>query len=270
MLECLQSKYDLTIHKKNYMLISMRYIILEQKEKIAKIILNKPPLNILNIEMMEEIDTCFNQIKKSGNKLLIISGSGKCFSAGVDISEHMGEKIEKMLNIFHKICLDLYQFPLPSISAVRGPTLGGACELALCSDFVIASNDASFGFPEIKVGVFPPVGVVILPELIGTRRTYEMLLTGEAITAPLALNWGLINKVTNPDDLEKEIDSFAEKMLKLSPAVTKIAKKAIISDIKEKLKLAEEIYLKELMATEDANEGLRAFLEKRRPVWKNK
>ena len=162
----------------------------------------------------------------------------------------------------------------PTVGVIRGSVLGGGCEVAIFCDMIIASENTKLGQPEIKVGVYPPIAAFILPRLIGRKKALELLLTGDVIDAQEACRLGLVNQVVADDKLEEAADAFVARLSSLSGAVLKLTKKAIYQgvdgDFKDVLAKIEDIYLNEVMKTEDANEGLSAFLEKRAPSWKNR
>jgi cyclohexa-1,5-dienecarbonyl-CoA hydratase len=156
---------------------------------------------------------------------------------------------------------------------VNGSALGGGCELALYCDMVIATEKTKFGQPEIQVGVFPPIAALIFPRMIGRKKAMELILSGETISAQEALTLGLVNKVVPEVSFDQEVNSFIEKFKKLSGVVLKLTKEATLAglndDTDKGLKVIEKIYLDRLMKTNDALEGLKAFLEKRKPTWKD-
>ena len=162
---------------------------------------------------------------------------------------------------------------VPSIAVVNGSALGGGCELALYCDMVIATERAKFGQPEIQVGVFPPIAALVFPRMIGRKKALELILSGDVIGAQDALSLGLINKIVPEASLTEEVNGFIERFRKLSGIVLKLTKEATLSglndDIDKGLKAIEKIYLDRLMKTNDAIEGLKAFLEKRKPTWKD-
>jgi cyclohexa-1,5-dienecarbonyl-CoA hydratase len=198
---------------------------------------------------------------------------GKAFSAGVDVGEHLGALVYKMIEVFHRMFRLMDGLKVPSIAAVNGSALGGGCELALYCDMVIATEKAKFGQPEIQVGVFPPIAALIFPRMIGRKKAMELILSGETISAQEALTLGLINKVVPEASFDQEVNSFIEKFKKLSGVVLKLTKEATLAglndDTDKGLKVIEKIYLDRLMKTNDALEGLKAFLEKRKPTWKD-
>jgi cyclohexa-1,5-dienecarbonyl-CoA hydratase len=241
---------------------------------IARITLNHPPLNVLNIEMMKEINGVIEDLINEPNlKLLVFDAEGKAFCAGVDVSEHIGATAVEMIKDFHQIFRSLIALNKPTLAVVQGAALGGGCELAIFCDFIIAAETAKFGQPEIQVGVFPPIACMLLPRIIPQVRAMELLLTGAVIGSPEALSIGLINKSVLADKLKEEETKFTSKIIGLSAAVLKYTKLAALkqqqSAFLEYLTEVENIYLNQLMKTEDAQEGLNAFLAKRKPVWKN-
>ena len=253
--------------------MAFKHIQTEFKDGVATLTLNRAPVNVLNIEMMEEINTYLEGLKKEKSlKLLVIQAIGKAFSAGVDVGEHLGDLVYKMIEVFHKMFRLMDALKVPSIAVVNGSALGGGCELALYCDMVITTEKAKFGQPEIQVGVFPPIAALVFPRMIGRKKAMELILSGETISAQEALNLGLVNKVVPEASLAQEVNGFIEKFKKLSGIVLKLAKEATLAglndDMDKGLKVIEKVYLDHLMKTHDAIEGLKAFLEKRKPVWK--
>jgi len=252
--------------------LAFKHIQTEFKDGVATLTLDRAPVNVLNIEMMEEINTYLEGLKKERSlKLLVIQAIGKAFSAGVDVGEHLGDLVYKMIEVFHKMFRLMDALKVVSIAAVNGSALGGGCELALYCDMVIATEKAKFGQPEIQVGVFPPIAALIFPRMIGRKKAMELILSGETISAQEALNLGLVNKIVPEASLTQEVEAFIGKFTKLSGIVLKLTKEATLAglndDIDKGLKVIEKIYLDRLMKTHDAIEGLKAFLEKRKPAW---
>ncbi|MCP4853518.1 MAG: hypothetical protein GY903_03385 [Fuerstiella sp.] len=250
-------------------------IVCEIRDGVARLTLNQPPLNIMNIAMMQEINSALEGLKSDGNvKLLVIDHQGKAFSAGVDIKDHTPDKVEEMIEVFHRIFRLLNSLEFPTLAVVDGAALGGGCELATFCDLVIASERAKFGQPEIKLGFFPPVAAVVLPHLIGRNRALELLLTGDVIKAEEAARIGLINRVFPVDDFQEKAAEFIARIAAQSGAVLRLSKRALDAglymSVDDAITKAETLYLSELMQTEDAHEGLAAFVEKRSPQWKNK
>ena len=254
---------------------AMNSILFEKVDNYARITLNRPPLNIMNIEMMSEIGEALESLHNEDHvKLIVFNSACKVFSAGVDMADHTPQKVFQLLEAFHKIFLSMGEIGKPTIAAVNGAALGGGCELATFCDVVIASETAKFGQPEIKVGVFPSIATVIFPYLVGKKKAMELILTGEAIEAKEALSLGLVNRVVPADKLESAVKEFASKVTLSSGSVLQMMKRTMLSgeglSFQDALKTAQDIYLNQLMALEDTNEGLQAFVERRAPVWKDK
>ncbi len=254
--------------------MAFKHIQTELKESVAYLTLNRAPLNWLNIEMMEEIDAYLEGLLKEKNlKLLIVQAAGKAFSVGAEVADHLGDLGPKMIAAFHKMFRLMDKLGVPSIAVVNGAALGGGCELALYCDMVLATEKAKFGQPEIQVGVFPPIAALILPRIMGRKKAMELILAGETISSQEALSLGLINKVVPEASLSQEVEAFVGKFTKLSGIVLRMAKEAAVAglndDLDKGLRNIESIYLDKLMKTHDATEGLKAFLEKRKPTWKN-
>ena len=250
------------------------HIEVQVENGLGSITLNRPPVNILNIAMMEEINGVLESWQNEKDlKAVLFDAKGKCFSAGVDVGEHMGDMAPKMIGTFHRMFRLMDSLGIPTVASVYGSCLGGGCELAIFCDLVISSDDAKYGQPEIQVGVFPPIAAQIMPRIIGRKAAMELILSGKIISAEEALGMGLINKVVAKNDLNSATKDFCKPYLKLSAEVLRKTKKAItkglMDDFEPSLKAIEDIYLNELMPTTDAQEGLNAFMEKRKPAWKN-
>jgi cyclohexa-1,5-dienecarbonyl-CoA hydratase len=255
--------------------MEFQHITFEKRDGVAWLTLNKPPLNVLDIAMMREINAALEGLDGDpAVKVLVFEAAegSKAFSAGVDVSEHTADQVGEMIEVFHRIFRLLDGLEIPTVAVVGGAALGGGCELVLFCDMVIASERASFGQPEIQVGVFPPVAVVALPGIIGPKKALEMVLIGDRMRAAEAERLGLVNRVVPPEELRATADEFVGKLTKLSGVVLRMTKRALrvggVGGFAEGLAAVEELYLGPLMATEDAHEGLAAFLEKRAPEWK--
>src|SRR4030043_2414810 len=192
--------------------MAYKHIQTELKDGVATLTLNRAPVNVLNIEMMEEINTYLDGLKKEKSlKLLVIQAVGKAFSAGGDVGEHLGDLVYKMIEVFHKIFRLMDALKVPSIAVVNGSALGGGCELALYCDMVIATERAKFGQPELRGGVFPPIAALVFPRMIGRKKALELILPGDTIGAQEALALGLVNKVVPEVSLTEEVNKFVEK-----------------------------------------------------------
>ena len=258
--------------KSNYQ--SVRFNI---EDRVARITMARPPLNILNIAMMREIGACLNECMARRDVVAIVFDAvpdSRVFSAGVAVEEHVEETIYQMLESFHNIFRTLELMAKPAVAVVSGAALGGGCELVAACDVVIASESARFGQPEIKLGVFPPVAAVLLPRIIGEKRARELILTGELIDAQEAARLGLVNMVVPAHEVEQKTQELLLRLRELSAPALESARRAIDAgrgrSFEEALTKVEDLYLNELMKTEDAREGVNAFMEKRKPVWRNR
>jgi cyclohexa-1,5-dienecarbonyl-CoA hydratase len=249
-------------------------VLCQIQDRVARITLNRPPLNILDIPMIGELHEALARVQSASDaNVLVIAHLGKAFSAGVSIQDHAPDKVGEMLKKFHGMIGLLHSLAIPTIALVDGMALGGGCELAVVCDMVLASDRAVFGQPEIKVGVFPPVAAALFPSRVTRNRALELLLTGESIDADEAQRIGLINKVFPSATFGDMTGEFIRKLASLSGSTLRLTKRAVNRgldrSLSEGIAAAEQLYLGELMPTEDAREGLNAFLEKRKPVWKN-
>jgi len=242
--------------------------------RTAWITLDRPPLNILDISMMESLDAALERILPKSD-FVVFQGAGvKAFCAGADVADHTPKRVEKMLSAFHGVFRRLAVADCVKIAAVHGYCLGGGMELATFCDFVLASESAQFGQPEIKLGCFPPVALVTLPRLIGIQAATQLILTGHQISATEAHRLGLVTRVVPNSELNGAVENLLEEPRSLSPSVLHLTRRTLgrlhSADFLEQLKEVERVYLSELMQTHDAQEGICAFLEKRTPAWKGK
>src|ERR687893_1742333 len=247
------------------------------EDRVARVKSARPPLNVFNIAMMREIGRALEACAEDRSLAAVVfeaEAGSRAFSAGVAVEEHAAETIYQMLEAFHDIFRALDAMARPVVAAVDGAALGGGCELVAACDIVIASERARFGQPEIKLGVFPPVAAVLLPRVIGEKRARELVLTGELIEAPEALRLGLVNYGVNSAQLEQKLQEVLNRLRDLSATALTMTRRALDAgrgyDLNELLARVETLYLNELMKTEDAAEGVRAFMEKRKPVWRNR
>ncbi|MHB8091093.1 MAG: enoyl-CoA hydratase/isomerase family protein [Syntrophales bacterium] len=254
--------------------MNYEYIEAVLQDGLGSITLNRPPVNVLNIAMMKEINEVLDSWRGQKDlKVVLFQAKGKCFSAGVDVGEHMGDLAPKMIDAFHGMFRRMEKIDVPTVASVYGSCLGGGCEMAIFCDLVIAADDAKFGQPEIQVGVFPPIAAQIMPRIIGQKAAMELILSGKTISAGEAKDLGLINQVVGRDGLETATAAFLKPYLRLSAEVLRLTKKAVkaglMDPLEPSLQTIEAIYLQELLKTADAQEGLVAFLEKRKPQWRN-
>ena len=251
-------------------------ILLEKIDRTARVTLERPPLNILDLPMLRELQGALDSVAVDGAvDFLVLRGGGeRAFSAGVDVKDHTREKVPEMLEVVHGVVRTLLSLPQITLAVVRGACLGGGFELASSCDLVLASEDGVFATPEIQVGCYPPVALARFPSQLGYHRTAEIILTGRRIPAQEALAMGLVNRVVPADELEQALESLLDELKGKSRAVLRIALRGLreisLKDFSPSLKRSEELYLQELLNTEDMEEGVRAFLQKRKPRWSHR
>jgi cyclohexa-1,5-dienecarbonyl-CoA hydratase len=250
-------------------------LIVEVSGPMARIVLRNPPLNVIDIPMMEELAQVLGEIESRPDVSVVVwNGAAQDFSAGVDVAAHTPGKVEEMLLKFHGVIRTLVASRKVTIAAVHGRCLGGGAELAMVCDVVYTAASAQWGFPEIKLGCFPPVACTALAALVGQKRAGELILTGRTITGVGAAEIGLANRAIGGEELGAVVDQTVQELLRLSPAALAVTKKAIYAwdamHFDKGLARAEKIYMEELMKTADAREGIRAFMEKREPNWAGK
>lgn len=237
--------------------------------------LNHPPLNILTRAMLAELRGALRGMaEKQDLRVLVLAAQGRHFSAGADVAEHLPPEFQALIPEFFDTVKRISEFPAPVVAAVRGKCLGGGFEVVQAADIIVAGEGASFGQPEILLGVTAPVACALLPELCGPGLAAELLLTGEVLGARQALDAGLVRRLVPDDAVESEAMDLARRMARHSGAALRLTKRALRSGLAARraaaLAAAEIIYIDELMQTADAVEGLRAFLEKREPTWKHR
>ncbi len=246
-------------------------IELTEQQKTNRITLADPPLNILDIAMLEELRGALERVQPDRHALIIDAQGEKAFSAGASVQDHIGDRVAVMLRNFHDCFRILARLDILTVALVRGAALGGGCELAMGCDFVLASDRAKFGQPEINLGVFPPVAAYQLSRLTAPRKGLEFLLTGDTIDAATAERLGLVNAVYPVAEFDTRADEWLQRVYRQSASSLRFTKRAFrlaqSADFDERLASVERLYLEELMKTSDANEGLAAFMEKRKPAW---
>ncbi len=249
--------------------------MVEIASPVARVALQRPPLNVIDIPMMTELAQSLAEIEARPDvSVIVLSGEGKAFSAGVDVAAHTADKVEEMLTKFHAVIRAIVATRKVTVAAVHGHCLGGGAELAMVCDIVYTTASARWGFPEIELGCYPPVACTALAALVGQKRAAELILTGRTIGGIEAAEVGLASRAVAESDLAAAVDEAIEHLRKLSPAALALAKKASYAwdsmHFDKGLARAERIYFDELMKTSDAHEGIRAFMEKREPKWTGK
>lgn len=255
---------------------SFQHITFNIEDRVARINFARPPLNVFNIAMLKEIGVALGDCSRRDVVAIVFAPEkdSRAFSAGVAVEEHVPELVYQMLDSFHSVFRLLEQLAKPVIAVVDGPALGGGCELVAACDIVIASDRAKFGQPEIKLGVFPPVAAVLLSQVIGDKAARELILTGATIDAKEAARLGLCNYVVPVAELEQKLNEILVKLRELSSVALEFTRKSLDvargRTFDSALKQLEDIYLHELMKSADAAEGVKSFMEKRKPVWRNR
>ena len=251
----------------------MATICLERSGPVASVVIDRPPLNVLNLALLRDLRQVLDDVDQDdGVDLVEISGAGeRAFSAGVDVKDHTRTQVPEMLDLVHGVIRKLMSLRQPTIAVADGVCLGGGCELASSCDLVLASEESVFATPEITVGCFPPVALARFSSQIGYHRAAEMILTGRRLSAREAEAIGLVNRVVPRDQLGQALESLRGELLDKSRAVLRITLRGLreigLKELSAALDRSEEIYLKELLETEDVEEGVQAFVEKRKPRW---
>ncbi len=241
--------------------------------EVLRLTLNTPKANVLDKEMMTELTQAIADTgTKPEVKAIVFDAEGPHFSFGASVAEHKKEQVAEMLVVFHDLMRALIQCEKPTLAVVRGQCLGGALELVSLCHWLFAADDAMFGQPEINLAVFPPVASLVLPHRIGQSAADDLNLTGRSISAAEARSCGLVHSISeNPGE---QAEAFlTDHILAKSAVALKFATRASRFEMNrallENIDTIENMYVHELMACHDPNEGIAAFLEKRKPVWKN-
>jgi cyclohexa-1,5-dienecarbonyl-CoA hydratase len=228
----------------------------------------------LNLQALRELTQALDGASADGSlKVLVLTAEGKHFSAGVDVADHTPERVGEMIPAFDRLCLRLSQLPFVTLALVQGHALGGGCELVACCDLALMARGARIGQPEIQLATIAPVAALRLPALVGPRWAARMLLTGEPLEADQAASIGLVTLAVEAASLAETGEIWVERLRALSTPALRLTKRALLVGMRgldQGLAEMERLYLDDLMSTEDAQEGLRAFLEKRRPVWRHR
>jgi cyclohexa-1,5-dienecarbonyl-CoA hydratase len=223
--------------------------------------------------MLRELDEAAAQVHADPDAaVLVVTGAGKAFCAGVDVADHTEDRVGEMIGVFHAALNRLLALELPVVAVLNGAALGGGLEVALACDVVLARSGAKLGQPEIQLGVFPPFAAVVLPRLVGRARAMDLCLSGRTFTAEEGRDMGLVQHVFPRDSFAQDADRYVAALTALSGPVLRLTKRAVSggahAPLGDALHATERLYLDDLMKLEDSREGLAAFLEKRPPAWK--
>lgn len=241
----------------------------------ADLAFNNPPHNLLSVEMLEEIIHALDTLRDDDSlKVLLIKGDSDTFCGGVRIEDIVADKIGALMPLYSRIYNYLNDIRGVTISAVMGEASGFGCEIAAFCDICIAAENAIFSFPQIRLGLFPPIATAILPRLIGRNRTIDWITSGRRVTATEAMEASMVARTIPDLALITYADAYAERLNSFSAPAVVLAKRAIdqalYTPAMEALRTTEALYMLDLMNSLDPTEGLNASLEDRDPVWKNK
>ncbi len=255
--------------------MALNHIKVEKDAGVGRITFARPKYNMLSIEMMKEIIAALAEFAQDKElKCVVFLAEGRSWCAGVDVEDHKPELVDAMIATFNALLKTLEEFEVPTIAAVHGACLGGGMEVAIACDSIVAAKGASFGQPEIKLGFFPPYAAIRLPLLVGPAKAVEICTTGKRYSAKEALRMGFVSTTADDEKFKEELDKFIAEITANSPLIIRLNKRCV----KENLGLsfdravqnASDLFLKVLMKTQDTQEGMASYFEKRRPVWKNK
>jgi len=242
-------------------------IDVQRIDRVVHIRIDVPPVNVLDAVALRELATCLREVAgDEGVAAVLLSGAGRCFSAGASVEDHEADKAPGMIEALADVCETLESLPMVTAALVHGPCMGGGLEVAVYCDFVVADPSATFGVPEITLAFFPPFANVRLPKLIGRQNAAYLALTGEAIDVDAARAMGLVQKILEKDSWDK----MEKRFNRLSLPVQRLAKEALVKGLDGDLGVQKELFLGRLYTIEDLNEGIASFAEKRRPEWKHR
>jgi cyclohexa-1,5-dienecarbonyl-CoA hydratase len=253
-----------------------KHVHVDTAQGITRVTLNRAPANVLSLEMMQEVAAAIEGLEYQKDvKAVTLFAAGKYFSAGFELGDHLGDRAYMMLEAFRRITEAIAKVDKPTIAVVAGPALGAGCMLAAACDMVIAAAQAAkFGFPEIRGGVFNTVAAAVLPRIVGRKRAFEMLLLGTTLTAADAERIGLVTRTVPDDRLAAEVAGLVQRFQDSSAPVLQLVRRAIAGGLdlpyEDAVRHAEDVYLNQLLGTQDVEEGLRAVSEKRKPAWKDR
>jgi len=257
--------------------LAYQYVKLEIADNVAWLTMNRPPYNVLTADMMLEMARAIGELHAERSvRVIVLQAAKECtaFSAGVAVEDSRPERAFQTLEAMQAVFSNFLETAKPVVTVVNGPAIGGGCELAALGDIIIATPKARFAQPEVRLGVFPPMAAVILPHVIGHKRALEMIFTGEPLNAQEAQRLGLVSRVVPQEKLAEELKAILTKLSEQSAPVLEMAKRVLYDTIglplPAAMKRSADIYLNQLMDLEDAQEGLRAAIEKRKPVWQDR
>jgi enoyl-CoA hydratase/carnithine racemase len=255
--------------------MSGQHIDLKMDDEVATLVLNRAPSNLLSIAMMDELNHAMLTVRaKPSLKVMVVRGAHGVFSDGLDLSDHTRERVQRLISVFMRIFETIRMMQVVSIAAVEGRAMGAGFELALGCNLFVATETATFALTQTKMGLVPPVASAILPRIAPRRRAMEWILTGNMISARRLEHDGVINRLFPEDNFDDMLEAFAGELSSKSGPVLQLAREAQFAayyqSFPDALTSIQAMYLKELIALEDAQEGPRAVMEGRKPIWRNR
>jgi cyclohexa-1,5-dienecarbonyl-CoA hydratase len=246
-------------------------ISVQQTEHVLQIKINIPPVNVIDTQTCRELAEKLDQASRNPTlSAILISGEGKCFSAGASVEEHEEKKARDMILAFTDACKKLYQIPVPTVALVHGFCFGGGFELTMYCDFIFADPSAKFGVPEIKLAFFPPFACSVLAGIVGRQNASHLIYTGDTVDAQRAFQMGLVQKISEQPEwpqLAKQLNNTSIPVLTLAKKAFKIGQKTTIEEAFDAI--ANDLFVNDLYKIEDVREGIASFREKRKAQWKH-
>lgn len=246
-------------------------VVVTCAEGQASIVWERPPLNVFDEDLLDQVASACERPDVQASRVVVFQGGGKGWSAGFAVEAHLRPKMEAMLASFHRTAQAIWDLPGATVAQVHGVCLGGGLELVMVCDLALAAKSATFGQPEIRLGVFPPLGAAFYQELLGGKRAAELLFLGANFDAARAESLGLINRAVPEAELPVAVALLAATLTSYRPEALRVLKRTLHHagpDPWGRLREAERAYVEDLMASGEAEEGLHAFLQKRAPVWR--
>lgn len=255
--------------------MAQRFLRLDIRPPVATIFLDRPPDNLLSIDMMEEVNGALQAIRRDRSAgVLVLRGADRVFSKGIDLEEHTRDRVQRLFQVYVRIFETIRLMDVIAVAAVEGEALGGGFELCLGCNLVVASDEATFALPEVERGIIPPIACIVLPRVVPRRRAMEWILTGNRIAVEQLYHDGVVNRILPAARFEEGLGAFLEELTSKSAPVLQLAKRAqyeaYYSTYEEALSRVQGLYLRDLVALDDAREGVRAYLEGRRAAWRHR
>ena len=253
----------------------LEFLKFETADGVARITLARPKHNVFNIDMMKEFIGVLQSLSADETlKCVVLLGEGASWCAGVDVGDHKPGMADQMIDAFNRSLSLIESLEVPTVAAVHGACLGGGMEYAIACDIVVTSKKAKFGQPEVKLGFLPPYAAIRLPLLVGPAKAIEVCTTGRIYSAEEARSMGFVTQVTEPEQFSEAVERLIGEFTACSPLILRLNKKAVKDhlglDAASAVKKVSRLFLDKLMKTEDTQEGIASFYEKRKPEWKNR